>query len=423
MFKLNQRGVVHLLLPLLLLAGILVGVYLITSGNPLKLFSKASNPPIVFKKTDGSSLIPNSAGVPQTTSATVKIEFTSTLGSPTGGAVSSPVSAPTQSTTRSYRFAENPTDLNTAIYQLYRNEPAVVDYTFKDSSTGQKFIWVEFKDSTGRTDRRSAQIEIVSPTTTRYYRFTELQAAFGAIKGQSKYSVDYDLNHDGNINITDFSLFKAKQLEGKPIPIRYYRFTELQAAFGAIKGRSSNYNSDYDLNNDNNINITDFSLFKAQNLEGKPIPPTATVIGTPTLPLPSPDQLKRADVNHDGQVTSADALLIQRYIAGLDKILGRTFGDVNGDGKITDDDAQDVLRIVAGLPNPQTNQPYTQDQKKNADVNNDGQVNSSYALLIRRFAQGLDKVLAKMGDVNGDGQITDADSQAILKIVGGLPPQ
>jgi len=111
------------------------------------------------------------------------------------------------------------------------------------------------------------------------------------------------------------------------------------------------------------------------------------------------------------------------YIAGLDKILGRTFGDVNGDGKITDDDAQDVLRIVAGLPNPQTNQPYTQDQKKNADVNNDGQVTSSDALLIQRFAQGLDKVLAKMGDVNGDGQITDADSQAILKIVGGLPPQ
>ncbi|MCL4366264.1 hypothetical protein M1437_03490 [Patescibacteria group bacterium] len=42
MSKLNQRGVVHLLVPLILLLGLVVGVYLVTSGNPLKLFSKAS---------------------------------------------------------------------------------------------------------------------------------------------------------------------------------------------------------------------------------------------------------------------------------------------------------------------------------------------------------------------------------------------
>lgn len=40
--KLNQQGVIHLLLPLILIAGIIGGVYLITNGNPLKLFSRAS---------------------------------------------------------------------------------------------------------------------------------------------------------------------------------------------------------------------------------------------------------------------------------------------------------------------------------------------------------------------------------------------
>lgn len=45
MSKLNQRGVIHLLLPLILLillGGIIAGVYLVTQGNPLKLFSRAT---------------------------------------------------------------------------------------------------------------------------------------------------------------------------------------------------------------------------------------------------------------------------------------------------------------------------------------------------------------------------------------------
>ena len=40
--KLNQKGIIHLLLPIILILGLIVGVYLVTSGNPLKLFSKAS---------------------------------------------------------------------------------------------------------------------------------------------------------------------------------------------------------------------------------------------------------------------------------------------------------------------------------------------------------------------------------------------
>lgn len=38
----SQKGVAHILLLVLLLAGLVVGVFLVSSGNPLKLFSKAS---------------------------------------------------------------------------------------------------------------------------------------------------------------------------------------------------------------------------------------------------------------------------------------------------------------------------------------------------------------------------------------------
>lgn len=86
---------------------------------------------------------------------------------PTPEAVSPPpVSSPKESKTKYYKIAENPTDLSSATWQIYDREPKIVDYTFREATPGAKFIWVEFKDSTGRTDRKSAQIELVAPTST-----------------------------------------------------------------------------------------------------------------------------------------------------------------------------------------------------------------------------------------------------------------
>lgn len=94
----NQKGIVHILFLLILLVGLIGGVYLVTKGDPLRFFSKATNPPIVFKKTDGSALPTNANGVPQTTSSTIKVELTSTLGTPvfaTPTPTPSPVPSPT----------------------------------------------------------------------------------------------------------------------------------------------------------------------------------------------------------------------------------------------------------------------------------------------------------------------------------------
>lgn len=161
--KLGQKGVVHLLLPIILILGLIAGVYLVTSGNPLKLFSKASNPPIVFKSADGTSLPLNSNGIPQATSANVRVELTSTLGAPIS--VSGPVSGPNTTGTVSYRTAFNPTDLGNAVFTPYTTEPTIYNISFP-TTTGVQYYWVEFKATDGRVDRRSAQIELVSITST-----------------------------------------------------------------------------------------------------------------------------------------------------------------------------------------------------------------------------------------------------------------
>lgn len=168
--KLNERGVVAQFLVLLILAvGIGVGIYLVQTGN-LKLFSKAVNPAIVFKSAAGESLPKNSSGVPITTSPTVKIEFTSTLGQPassTGGAVR--VSAPTPVTTKSFKFAEDPVSLAKASYQPYTKEPMVVDYTFKSSAKGSKSIFVSFLASSGKTEIKIASLELTAVVSDNYH--------------------------------------------------------------------------------------------------------------------------------------------------------------------------------------------------------------------------------------------------------------
>lgn len=251
MLKLNEKGIVsHLVILLLLIAGLAVGLYLIKTPKIFR--SRATYPPIVFKDINGG-ILPVVNGIPQATSASVKIEFTSTLTTspptpsptpspslppyvypvcsgnscadcilnnrsdilpfyqqngwdiscsnqvnivnnwcgidPNGcqnvkntvclsvcGSTAPPVSSTTvlgktalgaaaikKSGKSTYRFAEDPATLDQTSFIPYTQDPMVVDYTFKDSTPGSKFIWVDFKGVKGQKDRRSAQINIVIP--------------------------------------------------------------------------------------------------------------------------------------------------------------------------------------------------------------------------------------------------------------------
>ena len=61
--------------------------------------------------------------------------------------------------------------------------------------------------------------------------------------------------------------------------------------------------------------------------------------------------LFNGDVNNDGKITAADARLVLRFSAGLQKYTAsqRKKADVNGDGRITAADARLVLRIAASM--------------------------------------------------------------------------
>lgn len=159
--KLGQWGAVHLLVPLILLAGLIAGVYLVTSGNPLKLFSIAANPPIVFKSLDGR-VLPLNNGVYQATSTDVSVEATSTLGPPVS------VSGPVGKGTAFYRAGFSPTEVHASTFTPYQTEPTIYNVNLKNTKDVQ-FYWVEFKGVDGKLDRRSAKIQLLpapSPTPT-----------------------------------------------------------------------------------------------------------------------------------------------------------------------------------------------------------------------------------------------------------------
>lgn len=162
--KLGQRGVVHFFILLILAVGLIIGLYLVTSGNPLKLFSRAGSQAIIFKGADGKLLPLNTQGIPFTISPAVQIEITSSL-SPSPRMKASPSwrADSSSNTFLSYRVAENPAELEKAAFRPYTQTPMVVNYAFSNTP-GIKFIWVEFRAQDWRTERKSAQIQVVSPT-------------------------------------------------------------------------------------------------------------------------------------------------------------------------------------------------------------------------------------------------------------------
>ena len=70
------------------------------------------------------------------------------------------------------------------------------------------------------------------------------------------------------------------------------------------------------------------------------------------------DGKNRGDVNGDGKVDSADAMLVMKCDAGLLSLSNDEIkrADLNGDGKIDSCDAVYILRIAAGLKVPRLRQ-------------------------------------------------------------------
>lgn len=85
----------------------------------------------------------------------------------TGGGTPTPTPTPGPTTTTvSYRVAESVTELSSALWLPYTAITMTIPFEFKDKTPGNKFVWVEFKDDKGKTEKHNAQITLLGPDPT-----------------------------------------------------------------------------------------------------------------------------------------------------------------------------------------------------------------------------------------------------------------
>ncbi len=224
--------------------------------------------------------------------------------------------------TVSYKVSETREGLSAATELPYKSSPISLPYTFKDQSQGVKFIWVEFKDSTGKTDIQNAQIRYTSVGSSKPFvcenygdlnldgRITKddanmaLQIFQGKINpntsGKEYMRVVGDVNDDEKVDTTDAQIIQ-QYLEGKTstFPV-------------CAKLKLSPCNNLGDVTGDGKISKIDAQ--EALNI----------VVGNPNSIYTSKpytdEQKRRADVDlqssNGEKVTSRDALVILKYLLG-----------------------------------------------------------------------------------------------------------
>ena len=275
----SQKGFAPHLLILLAALGIITYL-LISSSASFKnnLFSMlypkpsshAATLPIIFKSQSGAELQNNPDGIPITTSANIKIELTSTLGPPQLATASAIVTATdsAQATSSSginsvyttfYRIAETVADLDNAAYLPYNSAPVIVNYTFKDTKLGSKNIFVDFKDTTNKVERKSARINLISDTKVDTLSFfiskhqdkglTGLQHPLSQkVVGQLVYYVKWDNKTYEILTWDDAYIYLKEDHSGAPV--NYYSFSpgkwmRRQMAIGDTITVSDNKQTEY----------------------------------------------------------------------------------------------------------------------------------------------------------------------------------
>lgn len=124
------------------------------------------------------------------------------------------------------------------------------------------------------------------------------------------------------------------------------------------------------------------------------------------------DQLRRADVNGDGNRDSTDVTIISKFANDYTKNKKDIYGDADGNGEVDIYDAIMIQEYVS------SNQHKGKINLIAADVNSDGVVNSFDHVLIGRYdTYGTPSTLyTRWGDVNSDGKINAADYYKLDKL-------
>lgn len=266
--RLNQRGVIHLLLPLILIAGIIAGVYLVTQGNPLKLFSKAGGGGVSAPITAQTSftLTPSTcpregcmigmeipvtvlvrSDIDSTNLFVAKINFDKNLLS-VSSIKAGTEDYPSIITNWVERFSDNATGQISLVggvaapgYHTNNSQPA---YT---STNGMATIFFKAKalgvaNITFAGDsaiyRNSDNVNILGPKNNTTLTIVDKVTPSAPIPACTNTKGSGDGNGDGKVNLPDLSI--------------------LLADFN----KTSGFRKDIDLNGDCKINTIDFSLMK-----------------------------------------------------------------------------------------------------------------------------------------------------------------
>ena len=150
------------------------------------------------------------------------------------------------------------------------------------------------------------------------------------------------------------------------------------------------------------------------------------VVGGYSGELSEQEARNRADINRDSEITVLDALELLKYTnenisdsdENADTSVPIGLGDVNDDGIISKEDATTILKLVAGGYSGKLSE---QEARLRADIDQDGKVTVSDALIILKYVNknGVEVEAHGLGDLNDDGIITRDDATTILKLVVG----
>lgn len=129
---------------------------------------------------------------------------------------------------------------------------------------------------------------------------------------------------------------------------------------------------------------------------------------------------KFGDGNLDGDVTTNDMLMLQRYVMGMSSLSCQAFKnfDLNADGKVNDIDLKYLQKIMLG---EDITLPVT-DYVWYGDINEDGEVDVKDLTLLRRYLEGISELSSqalKNADVNGDGSVNETDKKLLTEFLAG----
>lgn len=243
------------------------------------------------------------------------------------------------------------------------------------------------------------------------------------------YSMRYDFNADGKVDVKDWMLFVSYAQKAYPVMLLdvdgngAFNGKDLDRYAQMIDARS--YDPQMDLNGDGMLNAADWKIVvqMAAAVNPRALFDVDAMSGNSQPALTGADSRKIAvslqglsvgfpvsiqfDLNGDGVVQVADWGEWVRYATLVYKRPDLVF-DVNGDGFVNTSDLAMVNAAVGQFP-----------VQIQADVNGDGVVDASdVAVLSMRIQMGALQLIA--GDVNRDGCVTQADVALVQAAQGSM---